>query len=104
MQMLSLLAFFVWRILEADQLEIELFSCWAKKCTQTIKDVKDYRGIAFEDTINIVIRQIQKQAITNKMRVKWKGKKYNIVKINPDTAFLNFWNNNKISKLKIRTF
>lgn len=41
---------------------------------------------SFEDSIDIIIRQIQKQVITNKIRVKWKGKTYNIVKINPDTA------------------
>lgn len=74
----------------SDETETELFSCWAKIRTQNIKDVKDYKGTAFEDTTDIVIRQIQKQPITNKMMVKWQGKKYNIVKINPDTAFKEY--------------
>lgn len=65
---------------------VEIFSCWAKICTQNIKDVKANMVTSFEDSIDIIIRQIQKQVITNKIRVKWKGKTYNIVKINPDTA------------------
>ncbi len=41
--------------------------------TQNIKNVKDYKGFAFEDTIEVVIHQIQQQAITNKMLVRCKG-------------------------------
>jgi hypothetical protein len=37
-----------------------------------------------------VISQIKKQVITNKMLVKWKDKRCNIVKINPDTAFKEY--------------
>ncbi|MBR3055038.1 MAG: phage head closure protein [Streptococcus sp.] len=74
----------------SGETETELFSCWAKIRTQNIKDVEVNMGTAFEDTTQIVIRQIQKQAITNKMRVKWKDKTYNIVKVNPDTAFKEY--------------
>lgn len=75
---------------DPGEIEMELFSCWAKIRTQSIKDIKDYAGTAFEDTTEIVIRQFQKQAVTNKMKVKWQGKLYNIVKVNPDTAFKEF--------------
>lgn len=37
--------------------------------------------------IQIVIRQLQDYKITNKMKVKYDGKLYNIFKINPDRAF-----------------
>lgn len=44
----------------SSEIETELFSCWAKIRTQTIKDVKANMGTAFEDSTEIVIRQIQK--------------------------------------------
>lgn len=70
--------------------EKELFSCWAKIRTQYIKDIKDYSGTAFEDTTEIVIRQLQKYQVTNKMKIRWKNKTYNIVKVNPDNATKEF--------------
>lgn len=75
---------------EPGETETDLFSCWAKIRTQNIKDLKDSQGTTFEDTSEIVIRQFQKQEVTNKMKVKWRGKLYNIVKINPDTSFKEY--------------
>ena len=75
---------------EPGETEIELFSCWAKIKTQFIKDVKDYEGTAFEDTVEVVIRQIQDYEIDNTMVVKWQGKSYSIIKINPDYAYKEY--------------
>ena len=68
----------------------EVGSCWAKIRTQYVKDIKDYAGTAFEDTVEIVIRQYQNFEIKNDMELKWGRNKYNIVKINPDTSQKEF--------------
>lgn len=64
----------------------EVGSCWAKIRTQFIKDIKEFAGTIYEDTIEIVIRQYQNFDIKNNLEIRWKGKSYNIVKINPDTT------------------
>lgn len=74
----------------SDETETELFPCWAKIRTQNIKDIKANMGTTFEDATEVVIRQIQRQAISNKMLVKLKDKKYNIVKINPDITYKGY--------------
>ncbi len=70
--------------------EQELFSCWAKIRTQNIKDVKEYSGTKYEDTLEVVLRQQQEYRITNQMKIYRNEKKYNIIKVNPDTAFKEF--------------
>ncbi len=75
---------------DPGETETELFSCWAKIRTQTISDVKALSGTDFANTIDIVIRQQQQAEINNTMLVKWRGKKYPIVKINPDYAKKEF--------------
>lgn len=54
--------------------------------TQNITDIEKSYGTEFEDVIQIVIRQLQDHKITNKMKVMYDGKLYNIFKINPDRA------------------
>ncbi|MGM0214280.1 phage head closure protein [Enterococcus sp. AZ109] len=73
-----------------EDVEKIIFSCWAKIRTQNIKDVKEMTGTNYEDTLEIVIRQDQKETVTNKMRIGWRGNHYNIVKVNPDTAYKEF--------------
>ena len=63
-----------------------LFECWAKIRTQTITDIEKSYGTEFEDVIQIVIRQLQDHKITNKMKIMYDDKLYNIFKINPDRA------------------
>lgn len=67
-----------------------LFECWAKIRTQTVSDIQKNYGTEFEDTIQIVIRQLQDYDINNKMKVMYKGTLYNIFKINPDNANKEF--------------
>lgn len=73
-----------------DEEEKEVFSCWAKIRTQNIKDVKSDYDTYYQDTMEIVIRQIQDHKITNDMAMKWNGDRYDIIKINPDNAFKEF--------------
>ncbi|MCM6869517.1 phage head closure protein [Enterococcus faecium] len=73
-----------------EDVETIIFSCWAKIRTQNIKDVKEMAGTTYDDTLEIVIRQDQKKKITTKMLVGWQGNKYNVVKVNPDTAFKDY--------------
>lgn len=68
----------------------KLFSCWAKVRTQYIKDMKDSHGTYFQDTIEIVIRQIQSDLIDNSMMIEWDGEMYNIIKISSDTTYKEF--------------
>lgn len=69
-----------------EGVEKEVFSCWAKVRTAYIKDVKASAGTDFEDTIEIVIRQQQKEPVKNDMQIKWQGKYYDIVETSPDYA------------------
>lgn len=68
----------------------EVGSCWAKIKTRYVKDIKDDAGTAFEDTVEIVIRQYQRFEIKNDMEIEWGNNKYNIIKINPDTSFKEY--------------
>lgn len=63
-----------------------LFECWAKIRTQNITDIEKNYGTEFQDVIQVVIRQLQDHKITNKMKVMYDSKLYNIFKINPDRA------------------
>lgn len=67
-----------------------LFECWAKIRTQNITDIEKNYGTEFQDVIQVVIRQLQDHKITNKMKVMYDGKLYNIFKINPDRAFKDY--------------
>lgn len=73
-----------------EDVETIIFSCWAKIRTQNIRDVKEMAGTTYEDTLEIVIRQDQKQPITTKMKIGWQGLRYNVVKVNPDTALKEY--------------
>lgn len=68
----------------------ELFSCWTHVRTQRIRDVKQWQGTLFENTIDFIIRYQQPQPIDNSMTVVWQGNEYNIVEINPDTGSKEF--------------
>lgn len=70
--------------------EAVLFSCWAKIRTQTISDVKALNTTDFANSIDIVLRQQQPAEIDNTMLISWRGKKYPILKINPDYAKKEF--------------
>lgn len=73
-----------------EDVETLLFSCWAKIRTQNIKDVKELAGTTYDDTLEIVIRQDQKETVTTKMKIDWQGNRYNVVKVNPDTALKEY--------------
>lgn len=75
---------------EPGETETVLFSCWAKIRTQTIKDIQAQSGTSLENTTEIVIREYQQEKITSTMKIRWKDKTFNIVKVNPDTAFKEY--------------
>lgn len=75
---------------DPSETERDLFSCWAKIRTQTIKDVKAAYGTRFDNTIEVVIRQIQAYKIDNTMKVRFKNEIYNIVTVNNDFSYKEF--------------
>lgn len=71
---------------QGDDIEEVLYSCWAFVKTSTINDIKNSLGTVYEDTLNFVIRYSTEVELTNNLFISWKGERYNIVKINPDTG------------------
>lgn len=58
-----------------------VFSCWASVQTQRLSDVKASIGTALEGTLTFIIRYQQKKELENDMKVKWKGKTFEIITI-----------------------
>lgn len=65
-------------------------SLWTYVKTRTLNDIKTSAGSTYQDTINFVIRYDQDLTIKRDSRIVWKGNKYEIVKINPDTGMKEF--------------
>lgn len=60
----------------------EVFSCFAMVKTQFLKEIQATVGTVLENTLTFVIRH--GKAITNDMTITHRGKKYQIIQINPD--------------------
>ncbi|MDT2457532.1 phage head closure protein [Enterococcus avium] len=60
---------------------ITVFSCWASVQTQRLSDVKASIGTVLEGTLTFIIRYQQKAELENDMKVKWKGKTFEIITI-----------------------
>ncbi|MGQ4259633.1 phage head closure protein [Enterococcus lactis] len=58
-----------------------VFSCWACVQTQRLSDVKASIGTALEGTLTFIIRYQQKVELENDMKVKWRGKLFEIIMI-----------------------
>lgn len=58
-----------------------VFSCWASVQTQRLSDVKASIGTVLEGTLTFIIRYQQKVELENDMKVKWKGKTFEIITI-----------------------
>lgn len=58
-----------------------VFSCWASVQTQRLSDVKASIGTVLEGTLTFIIRYQQKKELENDMKVKWKGKTFEIITI-----------------------
>lgn len=58
-----------------------VFSCWASVQTQRLNDVKASIGTVLEGTLTFIIRYQQKAELENDMKVKWKGKTFEIITI-----------------------
>nr|WP_308545955.1 phage head closure protein [uncultured Lachnoclostridium sp.]DAD73103.1 MAG TPA: Putative head tail adaptor [Siphoviridae sp. ctRRO23] len=58
-----------------------VFSCWSCVQTQRLSDVKTSIGTALEGTLTFIIRYQQKSELTNDMKVRWKGKTFEIITI-----------------------
>lgn len=58
-----------------------VFSCWACVQTQRLSDVKASIGTVLEGTLTFIIRYQQKSELTNDMKVRWKGKTFEIITI-----------------------
>lgn len=58
-----------------------VFSCWASVQTQRLSDVKASIGTVLEGTLTFIIRYQQKAELENDMKVKWKGKTFEIITI-----------------------
>lgn len=60
---------------------ITVFSCWSSVQTQRLSDVKASIGTVLEGTLTFIIRYQQKAELENDMKVKWKGKTFEIITI-----------------------
>ncbi|MZM07646.1 phage head closure protein [Bifidobacterium pseudocatenulatum] len=58
-----------------------VFSCWACVQTQRLSDVKASIGTVLEGTLTFIIRYQQKAELENDMKVKWRGKLFEIITI-----------------------
>ncbi len=58
-----------------------VFLCWACVQTQRLSDVKASIGTALEGTLTFIIRYQQKAELENDMKVKWRGKLFEIITI-----------------------
>lgn len=58
-----------------------VFSCWASVQTQRLSDVKASIGTVLEGTLTFIIRYQQKAELENNMKVKWRGKLFEIITI-----------------------
>nr|DAK01500.1 MAG TPA: Putative head tail adaptor [Caudoviricetes sp.] len=58
-----------------------VFSCWASVQTQRLSDVKASIGTVLEGTLTFIIRYQQKAELENDMKVKWRGKLFEIITI-----------------------
>ncbi|EOT29755.1 phage head closure protein [Enterococcus durans] len=58
-----------------------VFSCWSCVQTQRLSDVKASIGTVLEGTLTFIIRYQQKAELENDMKVKWKGKTFEIITI-----------------------
>lgn len=58
-----------------------VFSCWASVQTQRLSDVKASIGTVLEGTLTFIIRYQQKKELENDMKVKWRGKLFEIITI-----------------------
>lgn len=58
-----------------------VFSCWASVQTQRLSDVRTSVGTALEGTLTFIIRYQQKVELENDMKVRWKGKTFEIITI-----------------------
>ncbi|HFE9706237.1 TPA: phage head closure protein [Enterococcus faecium] len=58
-----------------------VFPCWACVQTQRLSDVKASIGTVLEGTLTFIIRYQQKSELTNDMKVRWKGKTFEIITI-----------------------
>lgn len=58
-----------------------VFSCWSCVQTQRLSDVKASIGTVLEGTLTFIIRYQQKAELENDMKVKWRGKLFEIITI-----------------------
>ncbi|MDT2403640.1 phage head closure protein [Enterococcus avium] len=58
-----------------------ILTCWASVQTQRLSDVKASIGTVLEGTLTFIIRYQQKAELENDMKVKWKGKTFEIITI-----------------------
>ncbi|MDB7104151.1 phage head closure protein [Enterococcus faecium] len=58
-----------------------ILTCWASVQTQRLNDIKTSIGTVLEGTLTFIIRYQQKSELTNDMKVKWKGKTFEIITI-----------------------
>ncbi|EMF0487739.1 phage head closure protein [Enterococcus faecium] len=58
-----------------------VLSCWACVQTQRLSDVKASIGTVLEGTLTFIIRYQQKVELENDMKVRWKGKTFEIITI-----------------------
>lgn len=61
--------------------EETVFSCWSCVQTQRLSDVKASIGTVLEGTLTFIIRYQQKAELENDMKVKWRGKLFEIITI-----------------------
>lgn len=59
----------------------EVHSCWACVRDQFMRDKETTAGTYLEETMNIMIRHMQRETITRAMLIQWRGKNYDIVTI-----------------------
>lgn len=58
-----------------------ILTCWASVQTQRLNDIKTSIGTALEGTLTFIIRYKQKAELENDMKVKWRGKLFEIITI-----------------------
>ncbi len=63
---------------------------WADVENQYLRDYITTIGTVLEGSVNFIIRYDQKREIDNSMRVVYKGKTYEIIKILPDDTTKEF--------------
>ena len=70
--------------------EKELFSCWCYFKSKSVYDIQREMTTGLEDTINLYIRYEHTTQFDSKSQISFRGKLYNIVKINPSISEKDF--------------